>query len=67
VCAVSFEWSDFVTRLTVFIIRALLSVIFGILLTRIFRPEASTAFIIGLSAALVALSYLSTYLRQSGK
>jgi hypothetical protein len=44
-----------------------LSVFFGILLTRIFRPEASIAFVVGLSAVLVGLSYLSTYLRGNRK
>jgi hypothetical protein len=55
-----------VTQFTNFIVRALLGVLFGILLARIFRPEASIVFITGLSAALVALSYLSTYLRRRG-
>ncbi|RJQ70009.1 MAG: hypothetical protein C4519_21380 [Desulfobacteraceae bacterium] len=55
------------TTTTIFIIRALLGVFFGILLTRFFYPEASIAFIIGLSAVLVALSYLSTYFRRPRK
>jgi hypothetical protein len=56
-----------VNQLTNFVIRAFLAVFFGILLTRIFRPEASTAFIAGLIVALIAFSYLSTYFRNRGK
>jgi hypothetical protein len=56
-----------VNQFTNFIVRAVLGVLFGILLARLFRPEASVAFIVGLSAAMVAFSYLSTYLRGRGK
>lgn len=55
------------TNTTVFFIRALLGAFFGILLTRIFYPQASLVFIIGMSAILVALSYLSAYIRRPRK
>lgn len=52
---------------TVFIIRAFLGLGCGILLTRFFFPQASVGFTIALSTLLVALSYLTAYLRRSGK
>jgi uncharacterized membrane protein (DUF373 family) len=51
----------------VFIIRALVGLLCGILLSRFFYPQATVEFIIGLSAILVALSYLSAYLRRPRK
>jgi ABC-type Mn2+/Zn2+ transport system permease subunit len=52
---------------TVFIIRAVMGVIFGFILSRFFYPKAPPAFIIGLCIALVGLAYLSQYLRRRSK
>lgn len=51
----------------IFIIRAILGVVFGVILTRFFFPEASVIFIVGLCAALVALAYLTEYLRNRSR
>jgi len=50
-----------------FIIRAILGVGFGVVLARIFYPEASVILVAGLCAALVALAYLTEYLRNRSK
>lgn len=46
------------------IIRALLGVVFGIILARFFYPKASPVFVAGLCAILVGLAYLVQYLRR---
>ncbi len=51
----------------IFIIRAVLGVVFGIILARLFYPQASVIFIGGLCAMLVALAYLSEYFRNRKK
>jgi hypothetical protein len=51
----------------VFIIRAVMGVIFGIVLSRFFYPNAPLIFIIGLCIILVGLAYLSEYLRGRKK
>ncbi|MDA8140705.1 MAG: hypothetical protein M0036_18825 [Desulfobacteraceae bacterium] len=48
----------------IFIIRALLGVVFGILLARFFYPQASLVFTIGLCVILVGLAYLAEFLRR---
>lgn len=51
----------------IFIIRSILGVGFGVVLARFFYPEASVIFVLGLCAALVALAYLTEYLRNRSK
>ncbi len=51
----------------VFIIRAIMGVLFGVLLSKFFYPKAPLVFIIGLCAALVVLAYVTEYLRQRSK
>lgn len=51
----------------IFIIRAILGVVFGVVLARFFYPEASLILVVGLCAALVALAYLTEYLRNRSK
>jgi hypothetical protein len=51
----------------VFIIRAAMGVIFGVILSRFFYPKAPLVFIVGLCIALVALAYLAEYLRRRNK
>jgi ABC-type Mn2+/Zn2+ transport system permease subunit len=48
-------------------IRAVLGVVFGVVLTRFFFPEASVIVAAGLCAALVGLAYLTEYLRHRSK
>ncbi|MEJ2154789.1 MAG: hypothetical protein P8X96_05610 [Desulfobacteraceae bacterium] len=54
-------------RYYVFIIRAIMGVLFGVLLSKFFYPKAPLVFIIGLCAALVVLAYVTEYLRQRSK
>jgi hypothetical protein len=51
----------------VFIIRAVLGIGFGVVLSRLFFPEASILFTVGLCTALVALAYVTEYLRTRSK
>jgi uncharacterized membrane protein YfcA len=53
--------------LQIFIIRAILGVVFGILLMRFFYPDAPKAIVALLCAVLVGLSYLTEYLRRRRK
>ncbi len=47
----------------VFIIRAVLGVVFAVILWRLFYPQAPAVFIAGLCLVLVGLAYLVEYLR----
>ena len=51
----------------VLIIRVVLGIVFGVLITRALYPKAPIIFTIGLCAVLVALAYLSEYLRRKKK
>jgi hypothetical protein len=56
-----------VNQRNVFIIRVIMGIFFGIILSKFFYPKAPLVFIIGLSIALVGLAYLSQYLRRRSK
>jgi uncharacterized membrane protein HdeD (DUF308 family) len=47
-----------------FFIRAVLGVAIATLITRMFRGEASTAYVAGLAAVLVGLAYVLEYFRK---
>ena len=49
------------------IIRVLLGIVFGYMLSRWFYPNAPLIFIIGLVMVLVGLAYLSEYLKNRRK
>jgi uncharacterized membrane protein HdeD (DUF308 family) len=51
----------------VLIIRAVLGILFSLILWRLFYPQAPLAFVAGLCLVLVGLSYLVEYLRQRKK
>ncbi len=51
----------------IFIIRAVMGVVFGVILSRFFYPDAPLIFIVGLCIILVGLAYLSEYLRARKK
>jgi uncharacterized membrane protein HdeD (DUF308 family) len=55
------------TQLQVFIIRAVLGVVFGVFLSQVFYPHAPLVFKIGLVLVLVGLAYLTEYLRNRKK
>ena len=46
-----------------FVIRAVLSASFAVILTRLFHPEKSLGFMVGLAVLLMALTYFLAYLR----
>ncbi len=54
-------------RNQIFIIRAVMGVVFGVILSRFFYPNAPLAFIIFLCVVLVGLAYVTEYLRQRSK
>ncbi len=51
----------------VFIIRAVLGVVFAFILWRLFYPQAPLVFVVGLCLVLVGLAYLVEYLRVRKK
>jgi len=53
-----------VSAVQIFIIRAVLGILFAVFLSRIFYPRAPIYFTIGLCVVLVALAYLTEYLRR---
>jgi uncharacterized membrane protein HdeD (DUF308 family) len=56
-----------VTNWQIFIIRAIMGAVFGVILSRFFYPNAPLIFIILLCMILVGLAYLTQYLRQRKK
>jgi hypothetical protein len=54
-------------RTYVLIIRVILGAGFGVVLSRFFYPNAPLALAVGLGAGLVALAYLTEYLRKRSK
>jgi F0F1-type ATP synthase assembly protein I len=56
-----------VTNWQIFIIRAIMGVVFGVILSKFFYPNAPLIFIILLCMVLVGLAYLTQYLRQRNK
>ncbi|NNF98130.1 MAG: hypothetical protein HKM93_02035 [Desulfobacteraceae bacterium] len=47
----------------IFIIRAILGVVFAVILTRFFYPDVAIHYVAGLGAILVGLAYFAEYLR----
>ena len=54
-------------RFQIFVIRAILGIVFGVILSRFFYPEAPLVFVIGLVLVLVGLAYFTEYLRNRKK
>jgi hypothetical protein len=53
--------------LTIFVIRAIVGVIFALLLTRFFYPNAGVPGIIGFAIGLVGLAYITESFRRRKK
>ncbi|MGD9228395.1 MAG: hypothetical protein PVF26_17940 [Desulfobacterales bacterium] len=51
-------------QLTVFFIRAIIGVVFAVILTRMFYGRINPMYIAGLAIILVGLAYFSEYLRK---
>jgi uncharacterized membrane protein HdeD (DUF308 family) len=56
-----------VTNWQIFIIRAIMGAVFGVILSKFFYPNAPLVFIVLLCMILVGLAYLTQYLRQRKK
>ena len=54
-------------NLNILVIRAVLGIVFGVVLSRFFFPEAPLVFIIGLCVVLVGMAYFIEYLRNRKK
>lgn len=52
------------TGFKIFILRAILGVVFAVFLSRMFYPRANFFYVIGLCVILVGLAYLAEYLRN---
>ena len=55
------------TNWQIFIIRAIMGAVFGVILSKFFYPNAPLVFIVLLCMILVGLAYLTQYLRQRKK
>ncbi|MGD8883580.1 MAG: hypothetical protein PVI82_16900 [Desulfobacterales bacterium] len=51
-------------QLTIFFIRAIIGVVFAVILTRMFYGRINPMYIAGLAIILVGLAYFSEYLRK---
>jgi uncharacterized membrane protein HdeD (DUF308 family) len=56
-----------VNYLNVLVIRTILGIVFGVLLSRFFFPDAPLVFIVGLCVVLVGMAYFIEYLRNRKK
>ena len=55
------------SRFHVFIIRSVLGVVFAVILSRVFYPDADIVYVVGLGIILVGLAYFVEYLRNRRK
>ena len=51
-------------KLQILVIRAILGVVFAVVISRFFYPAANLVYVIGLGVILVGLAYFAEYLRQ---
>jgi uncharacterized membrane protein HdeD (DUF308 family) len=51
-------------KLSIFVIRSILAVVFAVILMRFFHPELNVVYVIGLGAFLAGLAYLFEYFRN---
>jgi len=54
-----------VSRFNVFVIRAILGIVFAVVLSRFFYPGTKIAYVIGLSIFLIGMAYFFEYLRKN--
>jgi uncharacterized membrane protein HdeD (DUF308 family) len=53
-----------VSRFHIFVIRAILGLVFAVIATRMFYGEVAIPYVIGLAIILVGLAYFAEYLRH---
>ena len=51
----------------VFVIRAILGVVFAVVLTRLFYPATNIIYVIALAVFLIGMAYFFEYLRKNKK
>ena len=51
-------------RFLIFVVRAILSAFFAVLLTRFFYPDAHWVFTVGLGIFLLGMAHVTEYLRK---
>jgi len=51
-------------QIQIFAIRAIMGLIFAVLITRFFRPDAGIPYMIGIWVILVGLAYFTGYIRD---
>ena len=61
----SITWRPVVGDFNIFIIRAILGVVFAVVLTRLFYPETSIVYVIALAVFLIGMAYFFEYLRKN--
>jgi len=49
----------------VFVIRAILGIVFAVVLTRLFYPATNVIYVIGLAVFLIGMAYFFEYLRKN--
>jgi len=49
----------------VFVIRAILGIVFAVVLSRFFYPETKIVYVIGLAVFLLGMAYFFEYLRKN--
>ena len=52
------------SRFHIFVIRAILGLVFAVIATRMFYGEVAIPYVIGLATILVGLAYFAEYLRH---
>jgi len=49
----------------VFVVRAILGIVFAVVLSRFFYPETKIVYVIGLAVFLIGMAYFFEYLRKN--
>jgi hypothetical protein len=54
-------------RFNIFVVRAILGIVFAVVLSRFFHPETNIIYVIALGGFLVCMAYFFEYLRKNKK
>ncbi|MFO7558882.1 MAG: hypothetical protein R6X10_08635 [Desulfobacterales bacterium] len=53
------------SRFNIFMVRAILGIVFAVILSRFFYPGTKIAYVIGLAVFLLGMAYFFEYLRKN--
>ncbi len=53
------------SRFNIFVVRAILGIVFAVILSRFFYPGTQIAYVIGLAVFLLGMAYFFEYLRKN--